>query len=155
MINPSTLAGALVSKMRAITALVTDMGSVSDRIFAYEDQFPTSTDVREAINAMKAPSMMVVFDGTAQARRQGREVWQHRFSILIRGGKPTDIWTHFVNGVPTGQGTDGLNIRRTEIHSSVYAMDTPTIQRQVLMVSEFASLDYFQIQISLIEKRDA
>lgn len=157
MTDPNTIAGALVTALRAIPALVTAMGGVSTRISAYADTFPQSVQLWQAVHDLAPPGMLVVWNGTMPGGRGLSEVWLHEFSIIVRPKPETstatgisDIWSNFVNGVPTGMG--GQKMIFTEITPALHRMETPSIRRMSLPVNERDSLDYFEITVRFAEK---
>ena len=79
MTNPSDLVSAVVTKLKAIAALTTALGS-ANYIVAYEDEFPTTNSLWDAIEKLSRPRIMVAWTGTAQGRRG----WEHRLSLYIK-----------------------------------------------------------------------
>lgn len=152
MINPADLVAALVTALRDIPAYVTEMNGDASNIFAYEDQFPTTASVQQAIAKMTPPQTMVVFEGTSQGNFDRNEVWKHRISIIQRAyGKSTTLWHLFVNGIPAS-GTQRLFY--TNILSTCMPMDIPSVQRVPLLVSQDAIIDFYQISATFTEIGD-
>jgi hypothetical protein len=157
MIAPSTLAGNIVTALRAIPALVTAMGGTATRISAYADTFPQSVQLFQAIQDLPPPGMLVVWNGTGPYGRGLSEVWVHEFAVIVRPKPETgtatgisDIWSNFVNGIPTAMG--GQKMLFTEVNSALHRMETPSIRRMSLQVSETKVLDYFEITMRFVEK---
>lgn len=157
MIAPSTLAGNIVTALRAIPALVTAMGGTATRISAYADTFPQSVQLFQAVQDMPPPGMLVVWNGTEPYGRGLAEVWVHEFAVIVRPKPETstatgisDIWLNFVDGIPTGMG--GQKMLFTEVNSALYRMETPRIRRMSLPINERDSLDYFEITMRFVEK---
>ncbi len=152
MTNPNDLIDALVAKLRAISALVIAVGQAG-YILAYKDNYPNNVNLVEALVELRTPGIMIVWRGSGPANSARREVWQHQFSIFIKAvGEAADFWDLIVDGVPAGG--DGLKMLRTEIHPNVGQMNTPSIARRSLPISQFATLDYFEATLSLNEKGD-
>jgi hypothetical protein len=155
MIDPKTIADTLVSRLKEITALVTAMGGSASNITAYHDSFPKASQLWEAINELKPPAMLVVWNGTMPAG--GRmELWMHEFALIVRA-KPetttatgyTDIWLALCNGVPTGG--DRQRLIFSTIVAGLHRMETPSIRRMSIPVNERDALDYFEITIRFTE----
>lgn len=156
MTNPKAIGDALVTAMRAIPGLVTAMTGLQGQISFYGDSFPQSSQLWQAINDLAPPAMLVVWNGTALTG-DGRR-WLHEFAVIVRA-KPetatatgyTDIWTAFVNGVPSGYG--GQPLQFTEVIAGVFRMEPPSIRRMSIPVNERDSLDYFEITVRFVEKQ--
>jgi hypothetical protein len=76
---------------------------------------------------------------------------------------PTDkTLTFATSGVSDGTYTEatlrisrvGRKLLNDTIHPSCYPMEVPTFTRQTIMVTPEASLDYFEVRISLVENGD-
>ena len=61
MIDPAVLVENLVTLLRDIPALVTEMGGDPSRIYAYHDQYPKRVSLAYAIHQMPAPSILVAW----------------------------------------------------------------------------------------------
>jgi len=148
MQNPADLCAALVTKLRAIAALVAALDNDATNIFAYEDNFPASNDIGKAIQDMPRGSIMVAWRGTANAGRN----WEHRFSLYLKApGKYTTLWNLISNGVPTGG--DGLGFRYTMIHTSCYPIHGRiSAEPRTLAVSDLSYLDYYECPLTLQER---
>jgi hypothetical protein len=150
MTNPSTLATALVTKLRAIAELVTEFGGDANSIFAYEDEFPTSNSILDAVVNMQRPGLMVAWNGTGLGRRNNLA---HRFSLYVKApGKYTTVANLIFNGVPAGG--DGLIFRRTPIHSSctpIFGDITAERRSLPLSLDPPVTLEYFEFPLVLTE----
>lgn len=158
MLNPADILDALVAKLKVITTLVDALGGDATNIVAYHDAWPASSYLQTALIEMKAPGILAVWRDTSPGNFGRNEVWKHTFSLIIRppeavedGPGYGDIFAAIVNGIPTGSGVKLLN---DLIHSGCYPMDVPTFTRQTIVVSAEASLDYFEIRITLTENGD-
>ena len=159
MIDPSELVDDLVAALRDIADLVTEIGSDSNRIFAYHDQYPNRVSLAHAVHQMPVPGIMAVWQGTQPGSFGGVDVWKHQVTLFVRVGAsavkdgvdvPTTYYSLFrliTKGVPTESGQPMLN---TTVHSSCYPMDLPMIQRQ----TDSEGLDYFEIPIQFTEIGD-
>lgn len=150
MRNSGDLITAIVTKLKAITGVITEMGGDNSRIFAYEDEFPTSLNLQKAIYEMPDPAIMVIWNGTGPTGAR-YEVWAHRFSLALKAAnKFSALCAAISNGVPTGG--DGLNFRRTTIHSDCDPIGAMNFDRRFLVVTETSTLDYFEASFSLMER---
>jgi len=156
MINPAQLVSNLVTLLREIQDLVTQMGNDKTRIYAYHDLYPTYSSLMAAIHDMPSPGIMVAWQGTEPSSFGGVDVWRHRVSIYLRARQtsslstPAAYYTLFrliTKGTPSSQGVPMLNVT---VHSSCYPMDLPRIQRQ----TDAEGLDYFEIEMSFMEMGD-
>ena len=57
------------------------------------------------------------------------------------------LWVALMDGVPTLL-TDGQPFRRADIDLDLYPMNTPSIERRSLIVSQDVQIDYYQINIA-------
>jgi hypothetical protein len=156
MIDPSTLIDALITLLRDIPDLVTEMGDDSERIYAYHDQYPKRSSLALAIHQMPAPSVMVAWQGSGPGSFGGSDVWKHQVTLYLRaretfeGDPPTAYYRLFrliTKGVPESTGLPLLN---STVHPSCHPMDLPSIQRQ----TDAEGLDYFEVQMSFTEIGD-
>lgn len=152
MLAPQTIQEALVAKFQAIPALVALMkdGSASN-IFAYIDEWPGRIDLLEAVRNLQEGALLVAHQETGPANLGRMEAWTHRLSCYLKPvGTMSAAWDQIVNGIPTGG--DGLPMYLTEVHAKLHRMNTPTLRRQFLPISEVTVIDYFEISISFAEK---
>jgi hypothetical protein len=156
MIDPSTLIDSLVTLLRDIPDLVTEVAGDPERIYAYHDEYPKRSSLALAIHQMPAPSIMVAWQGTAPGNFGGSDVWKHQVSLFLRAGEtfdgdpPTAYYRLFrliTKGVPESTGLPLLN---STVHSSCYPMDVPSVQR----ATDAEGLDYFEAQMSFTEIGD-
>lgn len=109
MQKPSDVVAALVTKLRSIPELVAELSGEDSRIYAYEDVYPTSGTLIEAIYAAPSPSVMVAYSGWAL---QGTGPIQHAVSVYVRpapDGSYIDLTRLMVYGVPAGQPLPMIN----------------------------------------------
>lgn len=162
MKNPGVLLDAIVSQLRLVPGLVSEMGGDSSRISAYYDSHPRSISVNRAILDMRTPEILVIYDGFAPGNASGREVWKHSFRIIYRPGErelDTDTGeTHYtgldllVDGVPAGS---SLKLLDMEFDSSCESMDVPRSERMSWTITQDgAQQDYWVIRLALTEKGD-
>lgn len=152
MLEPDTISDAIVSAWRSIPSLVALMAGDATKIYAYQDEYPTSVDVFESIRQMSPPSIMVVFQESGPGQLNRLEVWKHRFSAFVRPlGKISPVWAAMMNGLPLAV---AVKMRWSEVHPSLMRMDPPSLRRQFLQVSEFSTIDYFEASITYTEKGD-
>ncbi len=156
MIDTSVLVDNLVATLRDIPELVAEMGGDPERIVAYHDQYPKKVSLVHALHSMPAPSILVVWQGTAPGSFGGFDVWKHQVSLFLRaretfdGDPPTPYYRLFrliTKGVPKSSGQQMLN---TSIHPDCHPMDLPSIARQ----TDAEGLDYFEVPITFTEIGD-
>jgi len=151
VIDPALISAAIVSKLQAISTVVSEV-EVASNISAYEDDFPGSVSLFSAIAELSNPRILVVWNGSGPGQLARMEVWKHRFSLILKSrNKYTTLWAAIANGIPTGG--DGLNFRKTTIHANCLPMDTPTCDRRTLLLTEQTTIDYFEVQFGLTERR--
>ena len=150
MTDLAILAAAIVAKLQAIPGVVTELSGDAGRVFAYEDEYPTSLNLQRAIYEMPDPAVMVVWNGTGPTG-QRYEVWAHRFSLMLKAAnKFTALCAAISNGIPAGG--DGLNFRRTTIDTSCDPIGSMNFDRRFLLVTEQSTLDYFEATFTLMER---
>ena len=156
MIDPSELVNNLVTTLREIADLVTEMSGDDARIYAYHDQYPKNVSLVHAIHQMPAPAIMAVWQGTQPGSFGGVDVWKHQVTLFLRARDtsgdttPTAYYRLFrliTKGVPAGSEVPMLNVT---VHPSCYPMDLPLIQRQ----TDAEGLDYFEVPLSFTEIGD-
>lgn len=155
MVNPQELLEALVTKLRDISDLVGELNGKEENIYAYYDRFPDRTSLERAISLIKAPAIMVAWQGTDVTSEQISH-WRHYFSLYLRAKKETNdppdgyflLYRLICKGVPAGG--DGQPFMYTTVHASCLPPDIPPIQRR----SDAAGVDYFEVSIALIERGD-
>jgi hypothetical protein len=156
MINPAELVDNLVTVLRDIPELVTEMNGDEQRIYAYHDQYPKRASLAVAIHEMPAPGIMAAWQGTQPSSFGGLDVWRHQVTLYLRaretfdGDPPTSYYRLFrliTKGVPTSAGVPMLN---ATVHPSCHPMDLPLIQRQ----TDAEGLDYFEVPLGFMEIGD-
>ena len=156
MIDASEIVNNLVTMLRDVPALVTEVGNDATRIYAYHDSYPKNVSLAHALHQMASPSIMVVWQGTQPGSFGGVDVWKHQVTMFLRaretfeGDAPTPYCRLFrliTKGIPTAAGVEMLNVT---VHHSCYPMDLPTIQRQ----TDAEGLDYFEVPLSFTEIGD-
>lgn len=145
MTSADTIRAALVTKLRAISALVALVGNSTANIVEYvEEDEGGSFGI---ISRLDPPKLIVMWEGT-----EGQEVrlnWKHAFSIIVRvSGSPAAVFKQFCEGIPTGSSLPMLN---EVIVTGVRPMSMPKFKRRVIPVSEHSSFDYWEIQTSFLE----
>jgi hypothetical protein len=87
MLNPGTLLDNIVTQLRLVSGLVTEMGGDATHILAYYDSYPASTNLTSAIYLLPAPAVLVVYDGTSQGGGQ-MQLWAHSFRLIVKLREP-------------------------------------------------------------------
>ena len=156
MLNPRIIADAIVSALRTIPDLVAAMAGEASRISAYHYLYGADNRLDLAINKMKPPSILVVFEGTQPGDFDGSTIWKHHFCVYIRVATAAnmvlplsyeDIWTLIVNEPVNG---GAQNIRSVNLVDGVDIMDTPGI---IHMLDE-DRMDYFAARFVIPEIGD-
>ena len=156
MVDPSELIDNLVTKLRAIADLVTEMDGDATRIAAYHDQFPDKSSLAQAVHDMAAPGILIVWNGTGPGNFGRNESWKHQIAAYLRmkAEVPGDaangyyrLFRLITKGVPAG---DSVPMNYLEIHPSFYPMDTPSIERD----TDAEGLDYFRVVMPFTEIGD-
>lgn len=154
MVNQFTILDRIVEVLRSIPGLDAHMLGDLSRIRAYHDSFPDNTNLARSIVDLKAPGILAVWRGTLPVVSRNREVWVHRFSLVIKAAETTPVnqlqdypglWLAIMNGVPT-EG-NGQPFRRSTIDDELLPPNTPSIRRQSIIVSNDTSIDYFEINL--------
>jgi len=155
MLDPTDLLDAIVGKLRLVPEIVAALDGDIDNIFAYTDQFPEQTNVRDALLTQPRPSVMVMWQASGPGMLGRNETWKHRFSLYVSPAKGTDPFALFrliVSGVPAGGAVRLLN---AQMHAAVLPMDVPTFSRgAVVMDAEGHTLDYYEVGMTLTEIGD-
>jgi hypothetical protein len=159
MLNPNTLLAAFVSLYQAIPALVAELPG---GIAGYYDQFPGEVNLREAILAQPAGSLLIAYDGDQLVRAEGPR--RYRFIAYIRAKEEAvssspagyALVRYLMEaGVPTIPSGNTLPIRRLTIHASCEDMDPSSAARESIVISEQGdTLDLFRVNLSLTEIGD-
>ena len=156
MIDASEIITSLVSMLRDITELVTELGGDPLRIYAYHDQYPKNVSLVHAMHAMPAPAIMAVWQGTQPGSFGGVDVWKHQVTLFLRTKETVDsdpptayyrLFRLLTKGIPVAVRVEMLN---ATVHDSCYPMDLPSIQRQ----TDAEGLDYFEVPLSFTEIGD-
>jgi hypothetical protein len=156
MINPDAISTALV-------ALLADTPAVAavapGGVAAYQDVFPGEGNIRQAVYQMPVGSILVAYMGLSPRKLPGGWLqFSHSFSLYLRakeGGSYGAMVAAVVNGVPAtlGEGSPPLPLLRTHVVAGCDPMDLdlPSARRQVLLLSETATLDYFEMSLTFVE----
>jgi hypothetical protein len=154
MVNPSVLSTNLVTLAKSNAPFVTAMGGSNSVITSYEDDFPAETSTLEAIAKLKSPGAMLMWRGTEPGNLSNREVFNHKFSFILRASNYFDAWEKFINGVPSSG--DGQKMLMCSIHASCYPIGKASIGRQQLLIDQMSMtfLEYWEITFTLTEKGD-
>ena len=153
MLNPSTLVDSIVAKLQSIPEVVTELGELATNIQSYESEYPSSLTITEAVHNQPNPSIIVVWNGSGPGESKRGDAWVHRLSLLCKTqNKYADLFTVISNGIPGASTDDGLNFRRTSIHTSCDPISTLTADRRQLFVNDYSAIDYLEISFTLIER---
>lgn len=149
MIDPATLRTALVNALKDIPALVSALGNSAANIEEYVEQ--NEGDLFSKIASLKAPRLLVLYNGTGFAGGT-RELWRHTFSLIVAAtGSPTAVFALVVNGVPASGGNTRVMLEYP-IHAQYHQMEVPQLSRRVIPVSESSSFDYWEITTAYVSR---
>jgi hypothetical protein len=143
VIDPEVIMAAVVTKLQSVTELVDELDGDVDAIRAFVDRYPSQTSLDQEIETAPVPSIILGYQGTVPGIVNRREAWRHAFVINLRVANPMKCFAIIANSTLF-----------VEFSPDVFRMETPTCQRQRLLISEqpLRFLDYFQISISITEK---
>ena len=105
MLNQSTLLDNLVTMLRSIPTLVTELGG-SAYIKPIHDGNTDYSSVTEAIASIAPPGMIIWWESTSPAFVGNRMTWAHQFRAAIMPGTATPggasrIFAAMLNGTPS------------------------------------------------------
>ncbi|HXP88826.1 MAG TPA: hypothetical protein VN841_29160 [Bryobacteraceae bacterium] len=136
MLNPAVIVDAVVAALQTIADLATAMNGDIERIAAFHDQYGLNVPLALAIHELKAPGVLVAWEGTQAATFNGADILRHQIGIYVRlanqaGRVPPagydSIWWTITNGGVNG---GAQNIRQIQIiPPTLEIMDTPSVQR--------------------------
>ena len=150
MVNPNDIVDAVVTKIRAISAVVALVGGDANAIYAYEPSFPSAASLEQALNEMPSPSVLVCHRGFSTGAETVSRT--HQVSIfIVPDGSPWDLLVAILDGIPSGdsEAFKDLEILSTLDPPQEYSALDPTQQ-------DFAEVtfDLYSIQLSYREKRN-
>ncbi len=149
MIAPKPLTDALVGELRQLSVLVEILGGDREHIQAYEDRFPDSTSLFATVQRLPHNRLLVVWNATTKGTAQGRTVWLHRFSLIVKGVAFSQIWDAIANSVPDGA---TQNIRYVEIYPGCHPIFADIgAERKTLYIDEQTTLDYLEMPLTITE----
>lgn len=156
MLNPRTLVDAVAAAFGTITTLVQAMNNDPTNIIAYHYNYANDPRLVLAIEEMKAPSILVYWQGTQGGNFSGQQIWKHRLEAVIRAGNTTgttplsyeDIWFAMMQEPCNGT---SLNFRNQEIIPGVVDLvDTPSIKHH----TDSENMDMFTVELVFPEIGD-
>lgn len=103
MLNAKTVQDGIVSRLRDIPALVALVAGDASRIKGIDRTYPTGEAFLEALDALIAPAILVLWNQTNSDFNGGQ--WQLEFSIIaIPDGDAYALLDTILNGVVTSTG---------------------------------------------------
>lgn len=150
MTGPADVVIGVVTKLKAISALVTLVDSASN-IVAHDQGFPAKT-IQEAVYELTPPGILVIWRGCYSSPARPLA---HRISIVIRpkvGKTHGEMIAAILNGTATGANVKFLY---DELHSSCTHPENVRAEVASLMIGDNppAYLDYPELSFDLTEKR--
>lgn len=162
MIDPNELLDNFIVLLRQIPELAAMLGAteenITEKIYAYIDEFPQRSSLSQALIEMPTGSVMVAWQGTHPTRRASMDIWAHEFDVFVRSPEITSgsTFTYFAffraitKGKPGAADADIPDMLNTTVHDSCYPMNPPSIDRDV----DRELLDYFKVRVSFDEAGD-
>jgi hypothetical protein len=156
MLDPSVLAGALVTTLQTISPLVAMIGGKSANIQAHKYSYGVDFRLKEAIYKMVSGGILIAWRGTRGGNFTGQNIWKHSFRGVARlpnqaqAGSPVglpDLWLQIVNGTVN---SSALNIRKIQVYPGVDIMDTPSSE----VIEDEDGMDFLAFEIVLPEIGD-
>lgn len=148
---PAALVKALVTKLRGIPGMATEMGGDLTRIRAYHYRYPVESRLGKAIETdLQSPGMLVAYRRMGSAVVGGALVFRHKVSVFFRCrevGADEDedagyyeLMDLMLNGVPAGG--DGQIMLYTTIEPNCLPGFDPL--PEFVQATDAAGLDYFE-----------
>lgn len=159
MYDSRVILDRVLAMLREIPAVMDSLESDAN-IYAYEDSYPNKMDLAEAIRAMGRPELMGACSGVGAGRRDGAEVWEHRFSLYISprpsdedGGSPWDIWLAIANGKREPEAGPALNTEwwNEDVLAGAFLLTPPSVARRRLILSASEGKDYLEVTFAVQE----
>lgn len=162
MINPGTLADAIVAKLRDMPGLLGAIGGDATAIKAYHYRYPKETSLAEAINELTSPGLLVAFRGIGPSQfpgiRNSRTTRRYDFSIYARSREIVDadpvtagyyaVFEQMEKGVVAASGQRFIY---DEILAGTYPIGGPL---GVIPGQDLEARDYWEVRFSLFEAGD-
>jgi hypothetical protein len=131
MTDPSEVIAAVVTALRSVPELVTDV-SGADGIYAYSDQYPPARSVEDAVAQMPVPSIMVALQRISITDLTW--LWQFTLHVRLQSIEETgpgasgvyQVFAHFANGIPDGK---SVSLIDSEIHPNFDPIDNVSLER--------------------------
>jgi hypothetical protein len=152
MTNPGLLLAAVISAMRSIGPLVTELGEDESNIYAYTDAYPAESRIINAIYSAPRPSIMVAYGGLVPGEFGRNEVDKHKFLGYFRSKEEVQGDYGFFNMLELlvdGICTDGNAFRYSTIHENCYPPDRISFKRVVHLDADY--VDYWEFSFLLTE----
>lgn len=161
MINPKTILCEWIAVLQSCPDLVTAIGGNPANIRAFMEGLATDNNLRLAILQMPAGSILVAWSGTTPRRLTGGALhFAHHFALYLRAPEQNEAATYadlfwlLVSAKPANA-ESWQSLLHFQIDPDCYPMDLdlPSAQRNTVVVSaDGATLDYFEVQATLVEQ---
>lgn len=149
MILPTVVRDALVTALRSIPGLVSQLNADAENIRAYEDVYPQNTNLAAAVHDMVPPSILVAYQTWGETEFGGGMPIRHRLSIYVRpavDSSYSDLTALFVNGIPAGQ---PLPMITATIHAD---LDPMRLDGDCVRELDAEGVEYWILNVSFNEK---
>src|SRR5262252_263697 len=131
MLDPDVVLDAVVSTLRSIPTLVSELGG-TDRITGHKYLYGPENSLMRAIFAMRSPSILVAYTDLRGGNWSGTVMWKHRLEINIRPGNANTNYQSYlhlcwlvVNGLISGT---NQNIRQVALlNGDLFLVETPSL----------------------------
>jgi hypothetical protein len=137
MLDGTLIVSAAVAALQSIEPLVEAMGGNPQNIYAVFSRYGMDVSTARAVFEMKAPSILVVWEGTRGGNFTAAVQIKHMLCVYVRGANQAGqeapmgyatLWWQITNSPVNGT---TQNIRQIALLPNVLLMDTPSARMQV------------------------
>lgn len=147
--DAAALRHALVVQLRGIPALVTLLKNDASNIVEYVEK--DRGDLFSSIKDLRAPKLLVYFEGIAPTRFPSR--FAVSLGLAIRADEPTGIYATMLAGISQASGTDGQPLLVSTVHPDFDPMEIPRLERRMIPLDQNTVFDYWEMRTSFADKR--
>lgn len=151
MLDPDSVTGGVVGKLRAIASLVTALGGVAGSIYQYIDIPPDSNSLTQAIYAQAPGTILVAWIETAIVDGDDMSWYEHVLRMYLRAPNNVSVASLIKlvkDGVPSTSGGVKFN------YAPVIDGTEPPIINRISREIDSEGLDYFSMELSIREIGD-
>lgn len=147
MVDPASILAAIVTKLKAIPAVVTAVTSTSN-IYTHTPNFPSLNSLQQTLNNMGSPSILVAYE----SGQTGTDTiaWVHNVSIYVMPrGDVLSLLTAIINGIPT---TDSVKFQDVEVLDTLDCAHELSILPPEARDFGDVTFDFWSIRLAYREK---